>query len=340
VITTDVAVAVACLRDGALVGLVTETVYGLAADAERASAVARIYAAKGRPADHPLIVHVADAGALRGPHAWAREVPQYALRLAEGLWPGPLTLVLRRSSRAGGAVTAGLDTVGLRAPSHPVTRRVLTEFAAATGRPGAGLAAPSANRFGRLSPTTAGHVLTELGGQLREGVDCVLDGGPCPVGVESTIVDCTRAAPAVLRPGAIGREDLERIGGVRLDDSDDGSGNSGGSSRSRPRAPGTLAAHYAPRALVVLADRGADASTGDGLLALAEVPSPPGVVRLAAPDDAPDYARALYAALREADALGLSRVVAVPPGPAGHPGLAEAIRDRLMRAAAAPAESR
>jgi L-threonylcarbamoyladenylate synthase len=326
---TDVDRAVAALRAGGLVGLPTETVYGLGADAENAAAVARVYAAKGRPADHPLIVHIRDADALDG---WVGEVPGYALWLARALWPGPLTLVVPRGPRAGDQVTGGQDTVGLRAPDHPVAQAVLASF-------GGGIAAPSANRFGRVSPTTAAHVLEELSGALVDGLDIVLDGGPSRVGLESTILDCTGDRPVVLRPGAVGPAEVAQAAGVEVDFPVTG--------RARVRAPGTLPAHYAPAAAVTLAVDG-DAAAAlldggrarearaavhpvDGLLAPAGVPTPEGVVRLAAPDGDSAYARGLYRALREADALGLTRVVAVPPP--GNGPLAAAIADRLRRAA-------
>lgn len=317
-LTMDLARAAAVLKAGGLVGLPTETVYGLAADAENPAAVARIFAVKGRPADHPLIVHLAGVEQL---DAWAARVPAYARRLAGALWPGPLTLVLPRTARAGDHVTGGQDTVGLRAPAHPVARDLIL----ATG---SALAAPSANRFGRVSPTTAAHVLAELGELLDPARDVVLDGGRCGVGVESAILDCTDEAPVVLRPGAVDEGTIRRIGGVAPTEC-----------VSRVRAPGTLTSHYAPRARVVLAPDGALAATTlaplDGLLATADVATPPGVVRLSAPQDASEYAQVLYAALREADALGVHRIVAVPP--AGE-GIAVAVRDRLTRAAAtAPA---
>jgi L-threonylcarbamoyladenylate synthase len=320
-VTRDVERARSALAAGGLVGLPTETVYGLAADAEDVSAVARVFAVKGRPADHPLIVHVSGADRLDG---WAADVPRYARLLAEALWPGPLTLVLPRTARAGDHVTGGQPTVGLRAPAHPVAHALL----AALGD--TGLAAPSANRFGRVSPTTAAHVVAELGDLLDPARDVVLDGGPSEVGVESAILDCTGPAPVVLRPGAVDVATVRRVGGVAVAER-----------ASTVRAPGTLASHYAPRAGVVLAadpddalrllaGAGGPAPTA-GLLAPADVPTPPGVVRLSAPADAAGYARVLYAALREADSLGLSRVVAVPP-PAG--GIGAAVRDRLTRAAA------
>jgi L-threonylcarbamoyladenylate synthase len=324
--TGDVTLAVAALRRGGLVGLPTETVYGLAADAENLAAVARVYAAKGRPADHPLIVHVAGADRLSG---WVGDLPGYAARLAAELWPGPLTLVVPRGPRAGDHVTGGQGTVGLRAPDHPVAQEVLAAF-------GGGLAAPSANRFGRVSPTDAAHVLEELAGALVDGLDVVLDGGPSRVGLESTILDCTGPLPVVLRPGAVGPADVEQAAGLRV-----------ASRPSTVRAPGTLVAHYAPRARVLLAADGVralallgtppapGAAPVAGLLAPPAVPTPPGVVRLAAPGGDGEYARALYRCLREADALGLHTVVAVPPPGAGP--LAAAVADRLRRAAAGSA---
>jgi L-threonylcarbamoyladenylate synthase len=297
--------------------LPTETVYGLGADAADPRAVARVYAVKGRPADHPVIVHLADATGLP---AWASRVPGYARRLAEGCWPGPLTLVLPRHARVGDHVTGGQATVGLRVPDHALTLQVLASF-------GGGVAAPSANRFGRVSPTTTAHVLGELADALVPGADVVLEGGACPVGVESTILDCTGDAPVLLRPGAVTAAVVAEVGGVAP---------ARGTGR-RVRAPGTLPAHYAPQARVRLVTPdalvGAPSSQAPtvGLLALADVETPAGVVRLAAPDDTQAYARGLYAALREADALGLQEVWALPP-PSG--ALAEAVRDRLSRAAA------
>jgi L-threonylcarbamoyladenylate synthase len=323
-LTTDPARAVEALLAGGLVALPTETVYGLGADAGRPHAVARVFAVKGRPADHPLIVHIRGAEDLA---AWARDIPPYARALAEALWPGPLTLVLPRSARAGDHVTGGQDTVGLRAPSHPAARAVL----AALG--GRGIAAPSANRFGRVSPTTAQHVLDELGALLDPATDLVLDGGACDVGVESTILDCTGERPRLLRPGAVDADTVAIAGGVPLDPE----------GVSSVRAPGTLASHYAPSARVTVAGENglgealALAAAGGpgpvGLLAAAAVATPVGVVRLSEPADDAAYAQVLYSALREADALGLAAVVAVPPdeGP-----LAAAVADRLRRAAHHP----
>ena len=318
--TDDPREAAAALLAGRLVALPTETVYGLGARADSPHAVARVYAAKGRPADHPLIVHVRDASALA---AWAAGVPPYAAALAGAFWPGPLTLVVRRGARALDAVTGGQDTVAIRVPAHPAARAVLDALVEATGDAAFGVAAPSANRFGRVSPTTSGHVVSELADVLGEG-DLVLEGGASAVGVESTIVDCTGARPAVLRPGKVSAADVGRATGLAT------------GAPSGARAPGMLASHYAPLASVRVVDAAAlalapAADAMVGVLALADVPTPGGHVRLSAPATADEYARVLYAALREADALGLAEVLAVPP-PAG--GIGAAVADRLDRAAA------
>jgi L-threonylcarbamoyladenylate synthase len=314
--TDDVAHAVALLRSGGLVAIPTETVYGLGADAENAAAVARVYAAKGRPADHPLIVHLSDASLVDD--GWAREIPSWARLLAAACWPGPLTLVVRRGPRAGDHVTGGQGTVALRVPSHPVAHALLAEF-------GGGVAAPSANRFGRVSPTDAEHVVAELGDVLDPERDCVLEGGPSNVGVESTIVDCTGEQPRLLRPGAVGVEEIEAVTGLDVAEPD-----------AAVRAPGTLASHYAPSARLLLVEPDevdaavAGAALPVGLLAPAAVRTPAGATRLAEPDGSAAYARALYRALRAADDAGLATVVAVAPtdGP-----LAAAVLDRLRRAA-------
>ncbi|MFN8126024.1 MAG: L-threonylcarbamoyladenylate synthase [Candidatus Nanopelagicales bacterium] len=271
-------------------------------------AVARIYAVKGRPADHPLILHIADAADL---DSWTTDVPDYARRLATAAWPGPLTLVLRRSPAVGDFVTGGQDTVAVRVPDHDLAREILREF-------GSAVAAPSANRFGRVSPTTADHVRADL--DLAAG-DVVVDGGPAAVGVESTIVDCTGPRPILLRPGRYSAADIERLSGVPVAPLPE----------VAPRVSGSLASHYSPTARVVVVAEPI-ATPGTGLIALESVPTPPGVVRLMAPSDIEDYARRLYWALREADALALELVAAIPPG--GDSGLAHAVADRLARAAA------
>jgi L-threonylcarbamoyladenylate synthase len=317
----DIERAAEALRAGQLVAFPTETVYGLGADAANPAALRRLYAVKGRPDDHPVIVHLGRADALDD---WARAVPPAARTLAEACWPGPLTLVLPRSSRVPDEVTGGRDTVGLRVPDHPLARRLLRTF-------GGGVAAPSANRFGRVSPTTAADVRADLGAD----VDVVLDGGPCTVGVESTIVAFPgdgAAEPVILRPGGVTPEQVEELTGRAVAVPP---GITGG-------APGTLASHYAPRARVVVA--GADdvaataaaaAARGERVGVLAEkLPDdlPAGMVVLDPPHDAGEYARVLYARLRAADEAGVDVVLAVPPAAIG---IGTAVVDRLRRAAGA-----
>ena len=306
--------AIAALRRGEAIGLPTETVYGLAADARDPAAVRRIFELKGRPGDHPLIVHLAEAGWLE---RWARDVPTEAVVLADRFWPGPMTMILKRQSDVLDAVTGGQDTVGLRVPSHPLAREVILGF-------GDGLAAPSANRYGRVSPTTAQHVRDEFG----DAVPIVLDGGDCEVGIESTIVDLSGDTPRILRPGRITRAELEAaIGPV-----------ASGATAASPRAAGTHAAHYAPRTPIELAPASELAGrivehrrAGRRVAALARATVPEGAEGIAAGAAAGDYAHALYAALRALDALGAERIIIETP-----PDGAEwaAIRDRLMRAAA------
>ena len=294
---------------GDLVAFPTETVYGRGADASNSKAVARIYSVKGRPNDHPLIVHIASMDRMGD---WASDVPEYAIALAREFWPGPMTLVLKRSELAGDFVTGGQDTVGVRVPDHVVALALLEAFERAGG---AGVAAPSANRFGHVSPTTAAAVIEELGDYLSKD-DLVLDGGACAVGVESTIIDCTGAAPSVLRPGAISAAVIEECTGLKTTHSD-----------KEIRVSGSLENHYAPIAKVLLCEI---PIAGQGFIALAAIETPEGVVRLASPSDDEDFARVLYSALRDADARGLSEVVVVQPIGIG---IAVAIRDRLARAA-------
>jgi L-threonylcarbamoyladenylate synthase len=302
--------AAANLLAGGLVAFPTETVYGLGADASNAEAVARIYAAKGRPADHPLIVHVASMDGLGD---WAADVPAYAISLARDFWPGPMTLVVKRSDLAADFVTGGQDTVGVRVPNHPVALGLLEAFAKAGGK---GVAAPSANRFGNVSPTTAQAVSDELRDYLADA-DQILDGGACDVGVESTIIDCTGDAPKILRPGAVTEEMIEHSTGLDVLDADG----------IAIRVSGSLESHYSPIATVVL-DQSPVA--GQGFIAMADVVAGEGVVRLAAPTTHEEFARVLYSALRAADEQGLATVVVAQP--AGN-GIAIAIRDRLKRAA-------
>jgi L-threonylcarbamoyladenylate synthase len=303
--------AAGVLINGGLVAFPTETVYGLGADASNAAAVARIYSVKGRPADHPLIVHIASMDALGD---WAADVSEYAIALARDYWPGPMTLVVHRSALAGDFITGGQDTVGVRVPNHPVALGLLEAFAQVGGK---GVAAPSANRFGNVSPTTAQAVSDELGEYLGVG-DVILDGGACAVGVESTIIDCTSDVPQILRPGAITQEMIEQSTGLHL---------SALVTQSQIRVSGSLDTHYAPKATVLLDQT---PLAGQGCIAMADVVTPEGVVRLAAPHSHDEYARVLYSALRAADEQGLAVVVAVQPQ---GDGIAIAIRDRLIRAA-------
>jgi L-threonylcarbamoyladenylate synthase len=304
------------LREAELVAFPTETVYGLGADAANPAAVAKIFALKGRPSDHPLIVHVAGIEALG---EWAHEAPPAAFALAEAFWPGPLTMIVKKSSRVPDAVTGGQGTVGLRCPSHPMARELLREFA----RIGSGaVAAPSANRFGHVSPTTAEHVLDEFGAGLF-----ILDGGPCEVGLESTIVDLSRGAPVLLRPGAVTREDIARVLGTDPRDRD----------AEAPRASGTLAAHYAPRTAMALVgaqalDLELRSLTNAAVLALHEAPVTVRVTSwINAGSDSARYGHDLYANLRKLDACGAKRIlVEAPPLTPEW----EAVNDRLMRAAA------
>ncbi len=303
--------AAANLLAGGLVAFPTETVYGLGADACNADAVARIYSVKGRPADHPLIVHVASMVALGD---WADDVPGYAISLARDFWPGPMTLVVNRSGLVGDFVTGGQDTVGVRVPNHPVALGLLEAFEQAGGK---GVAAPSANRFGNVSPTTAQAVSDELGDYLADG-DQILDGGPCDVGVESTIIDCTGDVPKILRPGAITAQMITESTGLVV---------VGVVEESAIRVSGSLEAHYAPAATVLI-DQSPIA--GQGFIAMADVVAGEDVVRLAAPTTHEEFARVLYSALRTADEQGLETVVVAQPT---GDGIAVAIRDRLKRAA-------
>lgn len=305
---SEVIAAAAALKAGHLVAFPTETVYGLGANAEDESAVAKIYSAKGRPADHPLIVHIASDRYL---NFWAQSIPDYAIELAKKYWPGPMTLILKRSAAAKDFVTGGQDSVGLRVPAHPVALELLEAFAELGGK---GIAAPSANRFGKVSPTKASAVREELGGVLGSN-DFILDGGDSMVGIESTIIDCTSAAPRILRPGAITEEMIEKATGLDLE-----------RSQSNLRVSGSLESHYSPTAVVVL---DVEPASGDGFVAMSNVETPAGVIRLAAPTNLEEYAHVLYSALRAADEKSLQRVVIWQPT---GDGIAIAIRDRLQRA--------
>ena len=301
------------LMSGGLVAFPTETVYGLGADACNAAAVARIYSVKGRPADHPLIVHVASMDALGD---WAADVPAYAIALARDYWPGPMTLVVTRSELAADFITGSQDTVGVRVPNHPVALGLLEAFARAGGK---GVAAPSANRFGNVSPTTAQAVSDELSDYMAES-DLILNGGACAVGVESTIIDCTGDGPKILRPGAITAEMISDSTGLLVRNNGDSTENG-----NQIRVSGSLESHYAPAAKVVLDQV---PLAGQGFIAMADLDSGEGVVRLAAPKTKEEFARVLYSALRKADEKGLETVVVQQP--LGD-GIAIAIRDRLSR---------
>ena len=301
--------AAAHLKAGDLVAFPTETVYGLGADASNSKAVSRIYSVKGRPNDHPLIVHIASMERMGD---WASDLPEYAIALARSFWPGPMTLILKRSELAGDFITGGQDSVGVRVPDHVVALALLEAFERSGGK---GVAAPSANRFGHVSPTTAAAVIEELGNYLSND-DLVLDGGACDVGVESTIIDCTGAAPSLLRPGAISVAIIEECTELKITQSD-----------KEIRVSGALENHYAPIAQVLLRE---NAVAGQGFIAHADIETPPGVIRLASPSDDEEFARILYSALREADAQGLKEVVVIEPIGIG---IAVAIRDRLAKAA-------
>lgn len=334
----SIALAVQALRAGELLGLPTETVYGLAANADDDAAIAKIFAAKGRPSDHPLIVHVHDAAAVAH---YAREVPDFAHKLMQVFWPGPLTLILPR--RAGVAATAagGQDSIGLRCPSHPVAQALLKACLAPGVDPPVqpavwGVAAPSANKFGRVSPTTAAHVQSEFGDPLL-----ILDGGPCAVGIESTIIDCTRGAPVLLRPGAITAQQVQAVCGLKVLSKDE-------LAAPAPRASGTLESHYAPNAKVRLMDAkalqtaldllGADIDGGKAEGPVIAVYSravlksrSSKVLRRRMPDDAAATAQQLFAVLREFDSQGVKLIwIETPPGAPEWDG----VRDRLQRASA------
>ncbi len=312
----DIADAVAALRRGELVGMPTETVYGLAGDARNESAVRRIFATKGRPADHPLIVHLADIAQLS---AWARQVPDSARALAEAFWPGPMTLILGKAAGVSDLVTGGQDSIGIRIPRHPVALQLLQSF-------GDGLAAPSANRFGHVSPTTAQHVRDEFGAS----VPIVLDGGACAIGIESTIIDLSGASVRILRPGLIGRADIIRVIGA-VDE---------GSAADSPRVSGALASHYAPRTPTesvprtqLLARWKTCQDEGESAVVLSIGAPPASLPGLALPDQPEEFARHLYAALRSLDAEGADRIL-VERIPDERAWLA--IADRLQRASSEP----
>lgn len=297
------------LKNGALVAFPTETVYGLGADASNEKAVARIYEVKGRPQDHPLILHIASMDEI---NYWAIEVSDYAIALARSFWPGPMTLIFKRGKAAKDFVTGGQDTVGLRVPDHALALELLH----ACKKIGVNaIAAPSANRFGHVSPTTAVAVQEEIGAYLS-AEDLILDGGAAQVGLESTIIDCTGDTPRILRPGAITQAMIEQATELKVSENSD----------STIRVSGSLEKHYAPNAQILL---DVQASEGQGFIAPSDVATPTGAIRLASPQTTDEYARVLYSALRDGDAQGLKTIAVIQP--IGD-GLAIAIRDRLMRA--------
>ena len=309
--TDSIKAAAQSLIAGHLVAFPTETVYGLGADATNETAIAKIYRAKGRPADHPLIVHISSIDAIND---WAQDINEYAINLARDFWPGPMTLVFKRSDLAKDFVTGNQNTVGLRVPNQSIALALLKEFQALGGK---GIAAPSANRFGAVSPTTAQAVKDELENYLDQTKDLILDGGPCQVGVESTIIDCTSQTPQILRLGAITKEMIQESTCLLVIDE----------AQTDIRVSGSLESHYSPSATVVLDTY---PQSGEGFIAIDSIQTPPGAIRLAAPSSIEGFARDLYSALRFADAQGLTKVCVIQPQ---GPGLAAAIRDRLKRAA-------
>jgi len=299
------------LRAGDLVAFPTETVYGIGADAENKDAVARMYQVKNRPSGHPVIVHIAE---LNDVDYWAQEIPEYAINLMRDFWPGPMTLLLKRREVAGDFLTGAQEIVGLRIPANSLALGLLNEFKAVGGK---GIAAPSANRYGAVSPTTAEAVSQELSEFLSPS-DQILDGGPCLVGVESTIIDCSGQNPKILRPGAISAEMIEESTGIVLEEVGE----------TKIRVSGSDKQHYAPKAKVIVDGQ---SQRGEGLIAMSDVATPEGVIRLAEPKSVEEYARVLYSALRMSDTQNLQTVRIIPPV---GPGLAVAICDRINRAAA------
>jgi L-threonylcarbamoyladenylate synthase len=303
--------AASALIDGHLVAFPTETVYGLGADAVNENAVSRIYSVKGRPANHPLIVHISSIEQLKN---WAKNIPDYANKLAREFWPGPMTLILKRSPSAKDFITGGQDTVGLRIPAHPIAQELLAAFERLGGF---GIAAPSANRFGAVSATSSDEVMDEIGSRLYTH-DLVINGGSSRIGIESTIVDCTRDVPSVLRPGAITGEMIENCLSTKLFLSVE---------ETKTKFSGSFKSHYSPKAQVKLSG---NAQPGDGFIALSKISTPSGAIRLASPKDVNQYAAQIYSALRLGDTKGLKTIVVILPE--GN-GLEEAISDRLSKAA-------
>jgi L-threonylcarbamoyladenylate synthase len=314
-ITTDLNKAVTALSTSHLCAIPTETVYGLAADATNESAIKRVYEAKGRPADHPLIVHVAT---IDDSKEWISDIPLWATKLAQKYWPGPLTFVGNRTSLASDLVTGGQDTVAVRVPAHQIAQLLLAQLKSKGVK---GLVAPSANKFGHVSPTTAKHVETDLADYLIKHDDLILDGGQSSVGLESTIVLITGSNPVILRPGAITKADIESTTGLEVLEN----------LTAKPRVSGSLDSHYSPKAEVVLVDEAnVPEEVGSGFIGLAGVQIPNGLTVLLAAPNIESYASGLYQALRLGDELGLTKIYAVLPK---GDGFAQAISDRLTRAA-------
>jgi L-threonylcarbamoyladenylate synthase len=299
------------LLNGNLVAFPTETVYGLGADATNEKAVARIYEVKGRPTDHPLIVHISSMELL---DKWASEIPEYAIKLARKFWPGPMTLVLKRTGIAKDFITGGQNSVAIRVPAHTLANQLLKEFELLGGF---GVAAPSANRFGKVSPTKSEAVEEEIAKFLSES-DHILDGGQSQIGIESTIIDCTKDVPVILRPGYITSEIIESFLSVNIAKFN--------STSNKTMSPGLLEAHYSPNAKVILNGL---PKPGDGFIALSDIPTPAGAIRLASPKDDNEYAHELYNALRRADSNGIKTVNVIAPM---EQGLGTAINNRLKKA--------
>jgi L-threonylcarbamoyladenylate synthase len=308
--TTDAILKAAkALKDGHLVAFPTETVYGLGADATNESAISQVYTVKGRPTDHPLIVHISSINQIS---RWATDIPDYALKLARDFWPGPMTLILKRSDLAKNFITGGQENIGLRVPNQPLALTLLAKFESLGGQ---GVAAPSANRFGAVSPTTSLAVSEELEKYLGSN-DLILDGGNCHIGIESTIINCTGSGPVILRPGAISIEMAEKSIGGKMNSNN---------LNSIINASGLLEKHYSPRAKVRL---NMLAKRGEGFIALDSVPTPDGAVRLASPKNNLEYARTLYEALRDGDRLNLGEIKVILPDEGE---LVEAINDRMTK---------
>jgi L-threonylcarbamoyladenylate synthase len=302
--------AAKALKDGHLVAFPTETVYGLGADATNEKAVSRIYSVKGRPTDHPLIVHISSINQL---DKWSIDIPDYAVKLAKEFWPGPMTLILKRSELAQDFITGGQENVGIRVPNKPVALALLTEYELLGGL---GLAAPSANRFGAVSPTCSDAVVDELG-KYFESTDLILDGGACEVGIESTIISCLSDLPSIIRPGPITFEMISKV----IENT-----NSINNLNVVIKAPGSLDKHYSPRAKISI---NSEPKKGEGLIALNKIKTPEGVKRLLSPINDEEFAEGIYEALRQGDKLNLAVINVYTPE---NTGLGVAINDRISKA--------